>query len=428
MSMRAIRIAFISDHASPLAAPGGVDSGGQNVYVAETALQLATQGYEVDIFTRRESLAIPVCVNWQPGIRVIHIKAGPVAELPKEHLLPYMDEFAERMLAFIRSEGIEYQLVHAHFFMSALVAAELKRMRSLPFVITFHALGRIRQLFQKERDRFPPERIDIEMRTAQAASRIIAECPQDYDDLVNHYRVDPAKISIVPCGFNPHEFRPIDRQIARKALGLTAGDFTVLQLGRIVPRKGIDNVIRAVGQLKQAGRNVRLLIVGGEKTGILPSTCPELTRLAEVAAEAQVNDQVTFVGGKSRPELPVYYAAADVFVTTPWYEPFGITPLEAMACGVPVIGANVGGIKFTVLDGKTGYLVSPNDPAGLAERISGLQADPELRDLLGKQAIAHVKQFTWNAIVARLTTVYQEVISESRSSKALGRAGRTVAA
>src|SRR5688572_23796046 len=172
------KIAFISEHASPLATLGGVDSGGQNVYVGELARHLVELRYEVDIYTRWDNRDLPEVIFWIPGVRVIHVKAGPVMELEKESLLPHMDEFKENMITFINSERESYALIHANFWMSAWIAAELKKIFQIPFVVTFHALGIVRKIHQGESDKFPPERIEIEKRIVQEADQIIAECPQ----------------------------------------------------------------------------------------------------------------------------------------------------------------------------------------------------------------------------------------------------------
>jgi len=247
-------IAFISDHASPLADLGGVDTGGQNVYVAQLCRFLANQGYRIDLYTRWENEAQAQVVDWLPNVRIIHVKAGPMQIMPKEELLPFMAEFRENMLAFIGRERLNYELIHAHFFMSALVAAEIKQRLGIPFTITFHALGYIRQLHQGSNDRFPPERTAIEKEVALQADQVVAECPQDRDDLINHYNVAPGKISIIPCGFSEQEFYPVKKSEARKKLALQPDESILLQLGRMVPRKGVDNVVKAVGKLKAKGK------------------------------------------------------------------------------------------------------------------------------------------------------------------------------
>ena len=414
------RIAFISEHASPLAILGGVDNGGQNVYVAELSKELAKAGYSVDIFTRKDNPSQTQIVDWLPNIRVIHVKAGPEEFIEKEGLLPYMHEFADNMLAFINSWQWHYDLVHANFFMSALVASIVKKVMQIPYVVTFHALGLVRLAHQKEKDRFPKERFDIEKYIVDDADQLIAECPQDREDLIYYYDADPAKITIIPCGFSHKEFFPVDMLMARKKLQLKRDERILLQLGRIVPRKGIDNVIRAAGRLRDRISNLRLVVVGGDCDTPDPSRTPEFDRLQKIAKEEGIVAQVTFTGRKNRDVLRYYYAAADVFITTPWYEPFGITPLEAMACGTPVIGANVGGIKFSVEDGKTGFLVPPNDPDALAERIHRLVTNNKLMGFMRMNAVKRVnKYFTWSRVSVMVSRLYDSILAERQHEPAL---------
>lgn len=414
------RVAFISEHASPLAILGGVDNGGQNVYVAELSRELAGNGYCVDVYTRKESRSQPEIVEWLPGIRVIHVKAGPEALIEKENLLGYMKEFTDNMLHFIRRQQVHYSLIHAHFFMSALVASAIKKILRVPYVVTFHALGLVRKAYQKEMDKFPPERCAIEKFVVEDADRLIAECPQDRADLIKYYKADPEKISIVPCGFNPEEFRPYDRQEAREKLSLPLHEKILLQLGRMVPRKGVDNVIRALGRLRADERKVRLVVVGGNSDQPDPSLTPEIGRLQEIALKEGIAHRVQFVGRKDRQILPFYYAAADLFITTPWYEPFGITPLEAMACGIPVVGSRTGGVKYSVAEGKTGFLVPPKDPDSLAKKIGHLLDNPLLAEKMGKNGIRRVhKLFTWKKVSQQIADVYELVEKQVRKEQML---------
>src|SRR5690606_18696641 len=207
-------IALISEHASPLALIGGVDSGGQNIYVGELARQLAVSGYAVDIFTRRDDPRVPAAGQWLTNVRVVHIAAGPAEPLPKEVLLQYMDDFTTAMERFMHAQSIRYGLLHANVWMSGYVAMKLKNRLSLPLVVTFHALGKVRLVHQQEADRFPAERADVESAVMRAADTIIAECPQDKSDLIQLYHADPHKIVTIPCGFNPNEFHPIDKAYA----------------------------------------------------------------------------------------------------------------------------------------------------------------------------------------------------------------------
>lgn len=401
------RIALISDHASPLALLGGVDSGGQNVYVANLARQIGRLGRTVDVFTRRDNPLQRVVVNWAPNVRVIHLDAGPARFIAKEAMLPYMDEFADALLAFAARDRRHYDVLHSNFFMSGFAARRVAARCSAPHVITFHALGAVRRLAQGSADHFPSQRIDIERELMREADRVIAECPQDRLDMLQHYAADPSRIDVVPCGFDPKELYPQDRTAARRLLGWHPNAFTVLQLGRLVPRKGIDNVIRGIHCLRDVhGVPATLYIVGGNAEDPNPMATPEIGRLTALAAELGVDDCVKFVGRRGRDRLRTLYSAADVFVTTPWYEPFGITPVEAMACGTPVIGSAVGGIAHTVRDGVTGLLVPPEDPAALAGSLAALAEDPPLRLKLGRAARVRAQQFTWARVAGGVVLSY----------------------
>lgn len=412
------KIALISEHASPLAVLGGVDAGGQNVYVAELAKYISKMDYDVDVFTRWEDPSLPQVTNWMNNVRVIQMKAGPVKYIQKEELLQYMPDFRKSMMQFMEQEDIIYDLIHANFFMSALVAMELKEIMDIPYVVTYHALGKVRRIHQKEADKFPIERLDIEEETAVRADRIIAECQQDKEDLCNLYSADDSKMSIVPCGFCPSEFYPVNQAYARKQLGLSEDENIILQLGRMVPRKGVDNVIEALSFLKSSTPKTRLLIVGGETETPNPKLCPEIARLQKIAEELEVASSVTFVGRRDRHLLKYFYSSADIFITTPWYEPFGITPLESMACGTPVIGANVGGIKYSVKNGETGYLVPPKDPQALALKIDHLLSNKTLLKKMQVNCLKRVHHlFTWKKIAESVAKVYEDVLIETQKQK-----------
>lgn len=408
------RIAIISDHASPLAQPGSIDSGCQNVYVANLARELALCGYLVDIFTRRDSMRHKQIVEWRNNVRVIHVPAGPAQHIPKEEMLPYMNEFARFVARFMHRQAKLYDIVHANFFMSGMVAQHLREEFDIPFVITFHALGQVRRMAQGAADAFPPERLSIESTLMRDAARIIAECPQDRHDMEQLYGAPPGRITVAPCGFDPQELWPVPVRLARQKLGLPLDKFIVLQLGRMVPRKGIDTVIEALALLRRSyAVDATLLVAGGEDAGGKRGN-PELARLRGLARDLGVREHVQFVGRKERSELRYYYSAADVFATTPWYEPFGITAVEAMACARPVVGANVGGIKSTVVDGRTGYLVPPRDPQAVAWRLAVLQGNPDLACNMGDEGLRRAFQhYTWRSVAQQAAAVYESAVAET---------------
>lgn len=437
------RIALISEHASPLAALGGVDFGGQNIYVSQLARQLGKRGYKVDVFTRKDSSSLKEIVSINENVRVVHVPAGPQSQVKKEELAPFMPEFSDFVCRFASWQKQPYRLAHAHFWMSGIVAQDLQRKFGVPFVMTFHALGRVRRAFQGEADAFPEVRFSVEDDLMQSAKLIIAECPQDAEDMIRLYGVNPEKLRLVPCGYDPEEMTIIEKSKARTFLAMPRKGKIVLQLGRMVPRKGIDLVIRGFARMAKALKEPSWLYIvggdfnadggtrsgpdGGTRSGPDAGTLfeaewdrdgdrVEFNRLREIAKAEGVFNQVVFVGRKDRHVLRYYYSAADVFVTTPWYEPFGITPVEAMACGTPVIGTRVGGIKYTVVDQVTGLLIEPNDVHGLAEALLKVLCDDRLRVRMSASSHQRVKNlFQWAQVVDQMENVYKEVIKSDQA-------------
>ena len=410
------RIALISDHASPLAAPGSIDCGGQNVYVAHLARELALAGHLVDVFTRRDDAKQKQLVRWRENLRVVNVPAGPAHYVPKEQMLPHIPSFSRFAARFARHQPVPYDIVHANFFMSGMVARHLKQALGVPFVITFHALGRVRRLAQGTADAFPAARTRIESSLMRHADRIIAECQQDRQDMERLYGASGGRIAIAPCGFDPDELWPMPRDEARAALALAPDRFTVLQLGRMVPRKGVDTVIEAVALLRAAhGIDAGLLVVGGDaQPGGRDGA--ELARLRALADTLGIAGHVQFAGQQPRAALRVWYGAADVFATTPWYEPFGITPVEAMACARPVVGADVGGIKSTVVDGTTGFLVPARDPQALAAHLARLQRDPVLARAMGEAGLRRAyRHYTWRTVAQQVAAIYAAVLAEAHA-------------
>ena len=411
------KIAVISEHASPLSILGGKDTAGQNVYVAELSKFLANLDYEVDIYTRWDNKKLPHITNWKPGVRVIHIKAGPVEEIDTGKLLPLMPEFRENMLSFINARKIKYDLIHANYWLSALVACQLKEILSIPFVVTFHELGHISRIHLENPDPYLKERISVELDVIHKADQVIAECPQDKFDLMHYYHIPAFKITTIPCGFNPDEFYPVNKIMARNVLNLEQNEYIFLQLGRMDEYKGVDTIIRALSRLKPLKKAFRLIIVGGNSIDDDVHSNAEINRLHQIAVETGVDQLVSFVGKKSREMLKYYYSAADIFITTPWFETFGITPLESMACGTPVIGSNVGGIKYSVVDGVTGLLTPSRDPASLAEKITHLLSNEPLLTQMSKNALERVNTtFTWKNVASQMSDLYEKLMLSKRQT------------
>jgi glycosyltransferase involved in cell wall biosynthesis len=405
-----MKIAMISEHASPLAALGGVDAGGQNVHVAALSEALAKRGHHVTVYTRRDATGLPSRVRVGRRFDVVHVDAGPACHVPKDELLPYMGELADGVA---RDWGQRPpDVVHGHFWMSGLAALDAARRPDagyrVPVIQTFHALGTVKRRHQGAEDTSPQERRWLEPGVGRSADRIIATCSDEVFEL-KAMGIATGKVSIAPCGVDLGFFSADGPIAARNRR------HRILSVGRLVPRKGVDLVIRALPYLREAGfDDVELLIVGGGGDSGALHADPEVRRLLDLAAELGVSDQVSLQGQVSRGEMPGIFRSADAVVCAPWYEPFGIVPLEAMACGVPVVAAAVGGLRDTVVDHATGLHVPPRDPEAIASALTMLLENPALRAELGKAGQQRARtRYSWDRVAAETEKAYQLAVAEA---------------
>ncbi len=325
---RPTRIAFLSEHASPLATLGGADAGGQNIYVGEVSRNLGRCGFAIDVFTRRDNPDVPEIVEWSTGVRVVNLLAGPVQPRPKDELWLYMSEFRDSLLRFMEHDETHYDLVHGNFWMSGWVATELRRRLGIPVIQIFHAMGKTKRRHQKKVDTSPGDRIKTEIDIIRQVDRIIAQCPNERSELIKDYGANPDKIVLIPSAVNTRIFKPVDRDAARQRIGLDINDKVIVYVGRMLPRKDIRNVIHALAILlrnseKSEGSpptSLRLMVVGGESMDPDPIATPEIGELQKLAAELGVAEHIHFIGKRQPEELRYYYCAGDIAVTTPWYE------------------------------------------------------------------------------------------------------------
>ncbi|WP_053847460.1 glycosyltransferase [Streptomyces sp. NRRL B-24085] len=393
------RVAMVSEHASPLAELGGPDAGGQNVYVAQLAAQLARRGHEVVVYTRRDDPRLPERVVTADGVKVVHVPAGPPAPLPKDELLPYMAEFGAWLTREWATEPPD--VVHAHFWMSGLAAVTGARATGVPVVQTYHALGTVKRRHQGAADTSPRERVEIETAVGRECSGIIATCEDEVGELVA-MGLPRRRIHVVPCGVDPVRFAPVAG--ARRD---PAAPRRLLTVGRLVPRKGFDRAVRALAAVPDA----ELLIAGGPEPALLFAE-PETERLCSIARECGVADRVTLLGGVSRTRMPALMSGADLVLSVPRYEPFGIVPVEAMACGTPVVATAVGGQLDTVADGVTGVLVPPDEDHDLGATVRELLDDPDRLARYGAAGRRRVlARYTWDRVADGVTQVYGAVSS-----------------
>jgi D-inositol-3-phosphate glycosyltransferase len=324
-----------------------------------------------------------------------------------------VDEFEEGVVSFAEREGITYDIVHSHYWLSGLVGERLKAQWQVPHVTMFHTLGEI-----KSRSRItewePDERIRSEHEIARKADRIIAAGRDEQELLVRLYGASAEAVSVVPCGVNLDLFQPITRKEARAQLGLADDDRILLFVGRVEPLKGIDILLGAAAQL-EGEHDCSVLIIGGDNS----ADRGEMAHLRRLTSALGMDGRVSFLGAVDHERLPLFYSAADVCVVPSFYESFGLVALEAMACGTPVVASRVGGLASTVRDGVTGYLIPWRCPEPFAERIELLLGNEQLRRAFGQSAREAVERFRWANVAEAVISIYRELIDGAPSGPAL---------
>ncbi len=407
---------MLSYHTCPLATLGGKDTGGMNVYVRDLTRQLGTQGIEVDVFTRSQDEHIPhVLHDLGYGNRVVHIPAGPEVPLPKPDLINYIGEFVDKIVEFTETKKIRYDLIHSHYWMSGIAAADLKTRWRVPIVHMFHTLGIMKQRVARPGEE--PEgdyRLEGEKAVLKVADRIIAATPAELAQMQWLYQADVSKIVVIPPGVDLSHFYPIPLDEAKEFVGLRPCDNMLLYVGRIEPLKGIDTLLEAISLIEKKGIFEKypfcLIVIGGDPFEGPEQMSEEMGRLLDLREKFQLENVVTFLGKRSQDTLPYYYSAAQAVIVPSHYESFGIVALEAMACGTPVVASQVGGLAFLVQDGITGFTVPSDEPEALAEKLILLIGEPELRERMGKQAAVFAQDYGWGIIAGKLIKVYEDLL------------------
>lgn len=398
-------LALLSYHGCPVARLGEKDTGGMNVYVLQLAREYARRGNRVDVFTRYHDPTDPKIVEIEEGARVIHLEAGPL-DASKNDLFSYIPRFLNGLYSFQREEETRYDLIHSHYWLSGMVGATLSREWNAPHVTTFHTLAKTK-MRARPGEREPQLRQDIEGHVMSVADGIVVSTDEERQDVIRHYDAPRRNVHVIPAGVNLEMFQPVDRDAARAELGIRE-ERVILYVGRIEPLKGIDILLRAIPMLEygqdpasSTGKALRVMVVGGN-----PGNDAELDRLKSLTAELGISDYVTFTGSVPQNTLPTYYSAADVFVLPSHSESFGLAPLEAMACGTPVVVSRVGGMKTFVNSGENGYLVPWRCPESFAQRLDVLLANPELREAMGKAARQKALGMGWDSVADRMLDYY----------------------
>jgi len=407
---------MISVHTCPLATLGGKETGGMNVYVRDLTRELSRRGIYVDVFTRSQDAQRQHVVTDRLGAhgRVIHVKAGPETPYDKNGLYQFLPEFAANVEAFAAREGVRYDVMHSHYWLSGIVAESLREHWQVPFVQMFHTLGHMKNsVAQRDEERESERRLQGEAEIMAQADALIAATPLERAQMSWLYGADTSKIAVIPCGVDLEQFHPQPRSEAKRYLGLPQCRRMILFVGRIEPLKGIDTLLRAiavaVARRPERKDELSVIIVGGNPNLPAEQMDAEMARLHTLRAELGIADVVTFRGASAQETLPCYYSAAEVVVVPSHYESFGMVALEAMACGTPVIASRVGGLAFTVQDGVTGFHIPFRDYEALAGRIEMILSDGELQARLGRQAAEWASQYSWSKVADQIVALYRQV-------------------
>jgi D-inositol-3-phosphate glycosyltransferase len=403
---------MISVHSCPLAALGGKETGGMNVYIRELSKELAKRGCHVDIFTRSQNAEIPMVVPFKERIRIIHLKAGPEAPYDKNQVWSHLPEFLDNLEQFTREEQHTYNLIHSHYWLSGWVGAQISKQQNTPLLHMFHTMGYFKNRATKPLgEHEPPIRLDSEAQLVKNADHLMVSNHREKVQMVWTYGVPAEKISVIPCGVDPSLFIPRNAEQSKAHLGLPDKRY-ILFVGRIDPVKGIDTLLRAIKRVKEA-RNARedvhLLIIGGDLDHTEAGQNSEINKLKRLTGSLEIKDMVTFLGAQRQDQLPYFYAAADMCILPSRYESFGMVALEAMACGTPVIASKVGGLASFIQNEMSGLLIPEGDEVSLAEKILLLLTNTSFKDTLGGEARNRALEFSWPLVTQQVLSLYQNM-------------------
>jgi len=406
------RIALISVHGDPAIEIGKEEAGGQNVYVRHVGEALAELGWQVDMFTRKVNIEQEDIVWHSPNCRTIRLKAGKVDFVPRDNIFGHLPEFVDNFLKFQEDNGIIYSLIHTNYWLSSWVGMQLRQKQGSHLVHTYHSLGAVKYNTVKTVPLIASTRLGVEKQVLETAQRVVATSPQEEE----HMRTlvsTKGNIDVIPCGTDIERFGRVDRKTARTKLGINPETKLIMYVGRFDPRKGIETLVRAVGQSELLGsEHLKLMICGGSRPG--HSDGDECERIKKIVAELGITQMTEFPGRVSQEDLPFYYAAADVCVVPSHYEPFGLVAIEAMASFTPVVASDVGGLQFTVISEETGLLAPPQDVPAFSNVIDRILLDAQWAEKLGQAARKRVEnKFSWDGVAMQLGELYKNLLQQS---------------
>jgi D-inositol-3-phosphate glycosyltransferase len=400
-------------HTSPLEQAGTGDAGGMNIYVIETAKRMAAVGVQVDIFTRKIDASQPDIVEYEKGIRIVHLDL-PLG-VKKEEIPSLIPAMAEDFKKKIKGQG--YQVIHSHYWISGKVAMPAAKEFGIPLVHTMHTMARVKNASLAEGESCEPMiRVQGETQIVESANALIANTDAEAASLVGLYDACPDNVAVVMPGVDLYNFTP-NRKDARKNLGIDPKKLVISFVGRIQPHKGPEVLIRAVQEMMTHNPELRVdlqVLIAGGASGVKNN---EDIRLRELVNWLKLEDVIKFLEPINREKLPDLYRSSDLVCVPSYSESFGLVALEAQACGTPVVASAVGGLRTAVADGISGVLVDGHNPRAWSSVIARLLMEPQRRILLSMGAVEHASHFGWDRTARGTLDVYDRLINHQPMAK-----------
>jgi D-inositol-3-phosphate glycosyltransferase len=395
------RIAMLSIHSSPVGPLGTRDNGGMSVYVRETARWLAHRGHTIDIYTCATGRLAEVTLH--SNVRLIHLGRNRFAQITKSRLPLYLDAIFDCLEQYRVDHGIVYDLVHSHYWLSGAVGTLAAKHWCCPHLTMFHTLGAVKNGTTADENE-PSGRLTGERLLVDSVDGVVAPAEREKQNLIDHYRADPEKIHLIPCGVDLARFQPKDRDQSRARLGLDIQADVLIYVGRFAPVKGLDALVGAVALLRDALPALHLMVVGGDGLGSLSTRA-----IQKRVCELHLQNRISFVGRIDQSVLPYYYSAADLLALPSHYESFGLVVLEALACGTPVLATPVGAMESIIRHGVNGAIVQCAQSGALAKGIAEQLAANRNSRSARKKICDSAEPFGWGSVAEQLESLYLEV-------------------
>ncbi len=396
---------------------GKTDTGGQTTYILQLARALGKRNIKVDIITRRFEDKAEEEQLWE-NVKIVRIPAGPKTFVQKEKMYELIPELVENFMHYIERTRKKYDIIHSHYWDGGYGGILLSKMLDIPHVHTPHTLGKLKKL-EMSVEELPPQklkpayryhvRIAIEQKIYNSTNAIVVLCETSRIQMLQHYIIDFEKVHVIYSGIDTKYFNPEKTDADRK---LHLKPNAILTASRLVPAKGLDRVIDALTLIKNR-IDFHYYMVGGafDEVGSNEEEATE-KQLLELVKKDRLTERVTFEGIKDHDqEMPLYYRNSDIFILAGRYEPFGLTALEAMACGTAPIVSSVAGAKEVIIDGLNGFIVDTHDRKALSETIYKLLNDAKLRKKISENAAFTIKEhYSWEKIVEKFISLYKKLI------------------